>query len=191
VSLHNQVFTLWMMFIGGFALGAIFDIYRVVSGQLRFPRWMISAGDILYWMLATVLIFRMLYISNQGDVRVFVFIGLLAGLSVYFICISSIVIRCIKWLLDMIRKCIRMAIRLFRLLIVLPLIKIYQGFIIFLGFLLAVSIIIGKFMLQLLYPFVSFMKFMIKPIYSPFVKAPWIRRFSQGITRLFNRLFRR
>ena len=67
------------------AMGVAFDSYRVLAGQLRFPQWSKHTLDFLYWIAAAFFIFRMLYVTNDGQLRFYVFVGLFIGFGSIFI----------------------------------------------------------------------------------------------------------
>lgn len=85
-------------------LGIAFDSYRVVSGQLRFPRWSVHALDLLYWVAASLFVFRMLYHSNQGELRFYVFLGLFIGVWIYFLFLSVITARFVVMLMRIVKR---------------------------------------------------------------------------------------
>ena len=152
MSLNTQFLTLWMMFACGCMLGGILDTYRVISGEIRLKRWLIPVFDIAYWLLAMLLVFRVLYWSNLGEVRTFVFLGLLLGVAVYYALLSQFIIRFVRSLIGIIRVCARFAVRLFRAVIIVPLMIIFRSVMAVLMFFGAATIFLLKFMLQLFYP---------------------------------------
>jgi len=83
VDSTKQFEVLIIMIITGALLGVLFDFYRIMRGFVK-PRWYItSVGDLVYWLLATVIVFGALLIGNWGEVRVYVFFGLAAGVAGY------------------------------------------------------------------------------------------------------------
>lgn len=152
------------MFVCGLGLGVIFDIYRVVSDELRLSRWIIAILDILYWMAAAVAVFKVLYYSNQGELRIFVFIGLFIGLGVYFLLFSSFVQKTGSVFIRVLRKMIECILRLFHIFIVVPFRAIYKVFTIFLGFFAVIPVFLYKFVVQLFYPLWKWAFVLIKKI---------------------------
>lgn len=73
--LDAQWITLTWMVLSGVVMGVAYDSYRVLSGQLRFPRWSIHTLDLLYWVASALFVFRMLYAGNHGQLRFYVFWG--------------------------------------------------------------------------------------------------------------------
>jgi spore cortex biosynthesis protein YabQ len=77
----------------GIVLGGLFDCYRVLRGTFN-PRILITwFTDLLYWLVATAIVFIALVFSNWGELRLYVFIGILGGLGLYYNWLSLYVIR--------------------------------------------------------------------------------------------------
>jgi spore cortex biosynthesis protein YabQ len=181
-----QFLTIMTMIGIGAGMGAIFDAYRVLSGQLRVPRWMIPLLDIVYWILSTLLVFRGLYASNHGQVRLYVFFGLLAGGWLYFHFFSRMVIRVVLWAIRVVKMLIRFIIRTVEILLIKPIVLLYRLVIVIFGFLLAIAVFLYKIVLQLLYPFwVLFRK--LFGLFRPWLKVPrWLK--PRWLTGSWNKL---
>lgn len=187
MTLNVQFLTLWMMFVSGLGLGVLFDTFRVFAGQLRVPKWTQPLTDLLYWILATVLVFRVLYWSNQGQVRLFVFIGLLIGVLLYFTALSGRVIAFMLFTIRMTKAFVRLLIQTVKIVVIRPIIALFRFFILFLGFLATVAIFLYKIVLQCLYPFWKLLVWLTKPIWRPVfehVRVPkWLRRIGDWFAR--------
>jgi spore cortex biosynthesis protein YabQ len=129
----------------GLGLGIFFDIYRVISDKLDLKRWVIAILDIIYGLVAAVAVFRVLYYSNYGQLRFFIFIALLFGLYLYYRLFSSSFIRIVV-------KVIELMERAWNSFIVKPIQLFFTVLHIFFGFFTALTIFFYKFMLQLTYP---------------------------------------
>ncbi|GCL74549.1 spore cortex biosynthesis protein YabQ [Paenibacillus naphthalenovorans] len=169
MTLQIQFVTLGMMSAGGLALGVLFDMYRVLAGQLKVPSWMKAVLDLLYWFIGTLIVFRLLYESNWGEVRPFIFLGLGIGIVLYFLVFSRAVIWVIRLLIRIVLAAVRIGKQLIRVFIVKPAIGLYRFLIIFLGFLLAVAIFLYKTVIQLCYPVWKLLVWLVRPI------GRWIR----------------
>ncbi len=62
-----------MMLLSGIGMGVAFDSYRVVSNRLHIGRLWIPILDLLYWLAATLIVFRVLMANNDGEVRIYIF----------------------------------------------------------------------------------------------------------------------
>lgn len=167
MTLSVQWLTVAMMLASGLGLGALFDGYRVVSGELRFPRWWLPVLDILYWMFSAAVVFRVLYASNNGELRAYVFLGLAAGAVLYYWLFSRTVIRLVKWLIAAAKALVSFAIRLFDLIVVKPLLVLYKLLKVILAFGSALTIFLLKIMLQLVRPFWFLLVWLVRPLVRP------------------------
>lgn len=77
----------------GALLGLVFDVYRVLRGRLRPGRKATLLGDLLFWVVATVIAFEMLLAGNWGELRLYVWLGCLLGAGLYHLLLSRLVIR--------------------------------------------------------------------------------------------------
>lgn len=169
MTLQIQFVTLGMMSAGGIALGVLFDLYRVLAGQLKVPSWLKAVLDLLYWFIGTLIVFRLLYESNWGEVRPFIFLGLGIGVVIYFLVFSRAVIWVIRFIIRIVLATICIGKQLIRLFVIKPVIGLYRVLMIFLGFFLAVAIFLYKTVIQLCYPVWKLLLWLVKPL------GRWIR----------------
>ena len=189
MSLQVQLVTLGAMVLSGNVLGVVFDAYRVVSREVRLHRFVLSLLDLLYWLAAAVLVFRVLYETNLGEVRLFVFLGLLFGISMYFAFFSRWTILAVRWSIEMFRRLVRFTIKMFDLLIIRPIRFLIRCLIVIWGFLCALSIFLYKFVLQLLYPLWVFLRWIARPLHPMLVNiggrmpklVRWLKRAATAV----------
>jgi spore cortex biosynthesis protein YabQ len=93
VELASQVTTFVMTIMTGALLGVLFDLYRVLRRSHNPSAVCTWFTDLLYWLVATTVIFIALVFSNWGELRFYVFIGILSGLGLYYNWLSIYTIR--------------------------------------------------------------------------------------------------
>jgi len=160
-----QWYTIAMMLLSGVGMGVVFDGYRVVSNELRFPRWTLPMLDMTYWLAASILVFKMLYASNNGEVRAYVFLGLVIGIFSYYWLFSKPIIAMVQWLIHAIRMFLRFMRKVFIILIVKPIMLLYKILIVVLGFGSALTIFVFKTVLQLVRPFWLLLRWLLGPLF--------------------------
>jgi spore cortex biosynthesis protein YabQ len=148
VSLQVQFLTLSLMAGSGVLLGIGYDTIEVLAREFRLRRWTTACMDVGYWLVATLFVFQVLVYANDGQVRMFVFIGLLAGVVIYFYILSHLVRLAVTWVVVLFLRLLRWVIRIFYILLIQPLLYMYRLLKIILGFLLAFSILLGRIVLQ-------------------------------------------
>jgi spore cortex biosynthesis protein YabQ len=189
VSLQVQFITMGMMIACGIGLGVLYDVYRVLMNTFHPPKWLTALFDLMYWIFATLFVFRTLFWSNQGEVRVFIFIGLIMGVWTYFVWFSPTIIRMVQWSIKVIKKLIQIGIRLFQLLVIKPILFLYRCVIIFIGFLITASMFLCKIVLQLIYPVWILFKWLTKPIWTRLHWPQFLRRWIRVLKAWWAKLF--
>ncbi|GFZ99635.1 hypothetical protein GCM10008018_52360 [Paenibacillus marchantiophytorum] len=189
MTLHVQFQTIFMMFLSGIAIGAMFDVFRVLSGKLRLPRWTIPLVDMMYWIVATILVFRLLLYSNEGQVRIFIFLGMGIGVCFYFAFLTNMVVRFTLILIRIIVALYRFIAKTVEYILIKPIIGLYRLTVIILGFLLAVAIFLYRIVLQLLYPLWRMLLWMTRPVHKYFVMPVWLKKLMGNIITIYRRLF--
>lgn len=175
--------TMAAMLLSGIGMGVVFDGYRVVSDELKISRWWVPVFDLLYWIAATIIVFQVLSASNEGEVRTYVFIGLLLGIGAYYWLFSKIVVRLVHGLIRLVRALIDLAIKLFVIFVVRPLLLLYKLAKVLLAFLLAVTMFLLKIMVQLVRPIGLLLWWMIRPAVRPLIK--WIDGWARPLAVRF------
>lgn len=108
MDFYGQIDTFMYTLLTGIILGIIFDFYRVLRGIWRPHIWITSVTDLVYWLVATVLVFITLIVGNWGEIRLYIFIGLLLGVAAYYRLASRtviwLVLRGIKTINQLIHK---------------------------------------------------------------------------------------
>jgi spore cortex biosynthesis protein YabQ len=145
MNLNHQLLTMALMLGCGLGLGFFFDIYRVLTGKLNIKRWLTAILDILFGLAAAVAVFRVLYYSNFGELRFFIFVALMLGIYLYYKWFSKGVIQLVLQIISLIEW-------FWNVFIVRPIELFYKILFIFFGFFKALTIFFYKLMLQLTYP---------------------------------------
>ncbi|MFW5438528.1 spore cortex biosynthesis protein YabQ [Paenibacillus apiarius] len=167
MSLYTQWMTVLLMMMSGLALGLVYDSYRVVAGQFKFPRWTIPFLDVMYWLAATLFVFQMLVKGNQGELRFYVFLGLACGAWLYAVILSKLAVTIVMWLVKAIKAIARFVLRCLYVLIIMPLKAVWfftKGFIIFLK---SVAMFLIKIVLQCLRPLALLVLWVFRPLVMP------------------------
>lgn len=172
-----------LMLMSGLALGLVFDSYRVVAGQFKFPRWTLPVFDLLYWLTATVFVFQMLVKGNQGELRFYVVLGLAAGAWLYAVFLSRITIAIVKWLVTALKAVWRFARRCVHVLVVLPLKAIWTGVKALTLFFISSAMFLLKIVLQCLRPLWLLIAWLFRPLVMPLWNRFGMTERCKGIWR--------
>lgn len=120
MELYNQVGLFVLTVATGLGLALLFDVYRAIRRKLRFRTVLTFIGDFIYWILATSIVFGMLLAGNGGELRLYVFMGLLSGAVIYYQILSRYVMRSLMKLLHIAAICCKYLFSLWQGIILKP-----------------------------------------------------------------------
>lgn len=96
----------------GVLLGMIYDLTRIFRKAIKHPNFFVQIEDGLYWVICALLMFAILYMHNYGQVRSFMFLGMVLGAMFYFLTFSIIFMKIAVWCIDLIKRTIRWLIHI-------------------------------------------------------------------------------
>lgn len=85
---------LFLIFIvNGFLIGLLFDFFRILRKTFKTNDIMTYIEDILFWILTGCIILYSIFVFNNGEIRLFLFIGIILGILLYMLFLSSHIIK--------------------------------------------------------------------------------------------------
>lgn len=84
MGLLAQIQAFLLTSVLGIMAGLIFHYYQLTIRSMRVGRYPLYALDVIMWIIMMIIIAAALLIINQGEMRVYVFIALVAGGLVYY-----------------------------------------------------------------------------------------------------------
>ncbi len=91
--IQNQVYVfLWSILTGGI-LALIFDVFRAMRKSGKENLLIVCLQDVLYLILAAFVVIMSSFITNDGDLRGYMFLGYLLGVIFYLLLLSRIVLK--------------------------------------------------------------------------------------------------
>ncbi|RKO67871.1 spore cortex biosynthesis protein YabQ [Desulfofundulus salinus] len=141
MTLAEQLNAFLLTLLIGLMSGFAYDLYRVLREMLRLRKTGTFVGDLLFWMFLLVLVFALLLVGNNGEVRFYVLLGLALGAGIYLIFFSlsarRLIYRTIFFLYRTIQIMVAGALALWRIftfpfrvlffLIVWPVVQVGRG----------------------------------------------------------------
>ena len=107
----EQLYSFFIFTILGLLIGVIFDIFRILRKTFKTTDIVTYIEDILFWFLTGILTLAFIFKFNNGELRLYIFIGLGIGIilnmlfiSKYFIKINVCIINFIKKVLKFLFK---------------------------------------------------------------------------------------
>lgn len=83
MSLTTQLQTMLAMIGMGSWIGVALDTYGRFLQRSKRARLIVFVNDILFWLLQSLIIFYVLLLINQGELRFYIFLAILCGYAAY------------------------------------------------------------------------------------------------------------
>lgn len=104
--IQNQVYVfLWSIFTGAL-LAFIFDLFRVVRRRGKSSVLIVCIQDVLYFLIVAFIIIMSSFITNDGELRGYMFFGYALGIMFYLLLFSKLVVKVLSLVFDMLGKAI-------------------------------------------------------------------------------------
>ena len=121
---ENQAYLFLVFSLTGVILGVLFDFFRVLRKTFKTGDFVTYIEDILYWILAGIIVLYNIWFFNNGEIRFFMIIGIIMGSIIYSLLFSSILIKIETMLLTKLKN----IIMFFYKIIIIPIEKIIKFF---------------------------------------------------------------
>ncbi|PTL22270.1 spore cortex biosynthesis protein YabQ [Shouchella clausii] len=120
MALTVQFYTMVAMAAMGICLGAAVDTYGRFLPRQRTFRIHIALLDIAFWIVQALLVFYILFKTNQGDIRIYVFLALLCGYAAYQALFKGVYNWLVNLVITIVQAVLRFVWGLLKAFIVMP-----------------------------------------------------------------------
>ena len=124
----KELYTFLIFILTGLAIGILFDIFRILRRSFKTKDFITYIEDILFWIFTGIILLYSIFTFNNGELRGFVFIGVLLGIILYILTLSKYLIKICVYAVNIIKKIIIFPIKLLANLVkkifIIPLNKI-------------------------------------------------------------------
>lgn len=100
----EQLIKLGYFIISGAILSINFDIFRVLRRSFKTSDVITNIQDIIFGITSGILIITSIYLFNNGQIRIYIFIGFLIGIILYMLFISKYFITINVFIINFIKK---------------------------------------------------------------------------------------
>lgn len=104
---ENQAYLFLVFTLTGFIIGALFDVFRILRKSFKTSDFITYLEDILFWALTGFLIIYNIWCFNDGEIRLFMFLGLIMGILIYLLLLSKFFIILMTFIIDIIKKILK------------------------------------------------------------------------------------
>lgn len=101
---QNQAYLFLVFSLTGILIGILFDFFRILRKSIKTPNIITYIQDVLFWILTGILILYNIWYFNNGEIRIYMFLGIIIGILIYMTILSNIVIKICTKILSLILK---------------------------------------------------------------------------------------
>ena len=99
---QGQIFTVFLII--GLCIGVIFDIFRALRKIFKTPDFATYIEDIIFMAIVGILIVNNLILVNNGEIRFYIILAIIFGMTFYFFTISRICLKIFQIFMKFIKK---------------------------------------------------------------------------------------
>lgn len=103
--IENQVYVFFASILVGVVLALIFDFFRLMRRKGKTKNLVVYIQDIIYWLIVAFIIIISAFVTNDGELRGFMFVGYIIGAIFYLFLFSKLFLKIFGTILDFIEKC--------------------------------------------------------------------------------------
>lgn len=130
--MQSDVFIFLAFILNGVLIGISFDCFRILRKSFKTPDFATYIEDILFGIITGLLLLYSIMKFNNGEIRLFLFLGVFIGLLLYLLLFSNIFIKVSVYLISIIKKIvefviiipIKFVLKIFRKIVFKPIIFI-------------------------------------------------------------------
>lgn len=104
--MENQAYLFGIFILNGFLIGLLFDIFRILRKSFKTADFITYLEDICFWIMTGFIILYSVFKFNNGELRGFIFIGILCGVLTYMLIFSKIFIKVNLFIINSLKKII-------------------------------------------------------------------------------------
>lgn len=102
----EQLISFIYFIIVGIVLSVIFDIFRILRRTIKTSDIVTNIQDILFCIITGIVILFSIFYINKGQLRFYIFVGIILGISLYMMFISKYFIKINVAIINFIKKVI-------------------------------------------------------------------------------------
>lgn len=88
----SQAYIFMITFYGGMLVGLAYDFYRFLRKAIKSGRWLTALIDTLFILTLGFIVVFVMYMANQGELRLYTFVGFVLGFTLYIAGVSPFLI---------------------------------------------------------------------------------------------------
>jgi spore cortex biosynthesis protein YabQ len=170
----------------GSLFGMMFDTYQRFLDRPNRKSWIVFFNDLLFWVIQALIIFYILFLVNNGELRFYIFVALLCGFAAYQSLFKGIYLRLLEFIINTVIAIYRFMRRAFLLLIYKPVLGLIQ-------LIISIIILLGRGLFSLVKFILNILWIVLKVIWVPIEKIMLLlwkllpKTIKKSVEKLYNK----
>lgn len=89
---QNQAYLFLVFSLTGVIIGILFDFFRILRKTVKTSNFITYVEDVSFWILTGILILYNIWYFNDGEIRIYMFLGIIMGILIYMLTLSKLLI---------------------------------------------------------------------------------------------------
>ena len=85
----NQAYLFLIFIANGIVIGILFDFFRISRRVVKTGDLMTYIEDLIFWILTGSIVLYSIFVFNNGEIRLFMFLAIIIGIISYMLLFSS------------------------------------------------------------------------------------------------------
>jgi spore cortex biosynthesis protein YabQ len=187
MTLSTQFLTMLSMIMMGSLFGVMFDTYQRFLNRPNRKSWIVFFNDLLFWVIQALIIFYILFLVNNGELRFYIFVALLCGFAAYQSLFKGIYLRLLEVIIKTVIAIYNFMRRTFQLLIYKPVLGLIQ-------LVISIIILLGRGLFSLVKFILKILWGVLKVIWWPIGKIVLLlwkllpKTIKKSVEKLYNKM---
>lgn len=108
----NQAYLFTVFIVNGLLIGFLFDFFRILRKTIKTSDFVTYIQDFIFWILTGGLILFFTFKFNNGEIRLFLFLGIIMGITIYIVSLSNFIIKINVEIITFIKKILKIPIKI-------------------------------------------------------------------------------
>ncbi|PKG22484.1 spore cortex biosynthesis protein YabQ [Niallia nealsonii] len=161
MTLSVQFMTMLAMIGMGLFFGISLETYQYFLKRPVRKRLIVFFHDLLFWIFQALLLFYVLFLVNQGEVRIYIILALFLGFAIYQALLKKVYLRLLKLVISI-------SIRFYQLIVKLLINLVYKPIKSLIFLLISIVVFLYKGLMALARAAVRVLSFILKIMFLPF-----------------------
>ena len=89
----NQINLFLLFILNGLLIGLFFDFFRILRKSFKTNDFITYIEDMIFWIVTGLSILYFIFVFNNGEIRFYMFLGIILGVTIYMFLFSSYIIK--------------------------------------------------------------------------------------------------